>query len=141
MPKYKYKSLSKSGEVFSGLMEADSKLEVLQRIKQEGHIPVEVEQYFEANKKISLNLFNLGKREKGTCSEIYWFTQQFYRMIKSGFTVDRSLEILLKQVKTYSLKKLVMDLRVQVQEGKSLHEALASHEAYFDSYYIHMVEA
>ncbi|MCO4781923.1 MAG: type II secretion system F family protein [Candidatus Cloacimonetes bacterium] len=141
MPKYKYKSLSKSGEVFSGLMEADTKFEVLQRIKQEGHIPVEVDVHFETNKKLQLGFLSFGKKDKATSSDIYWFTQQFYRMIKSGFTVDRSLDILLKQVKTHALKKLVMDLRIQVQEGKTLSESLAMYPDYFDSYYIHMVEA
>lgn len=141
MAKYKYKSLSKSGEVFSGLMEADTKFEVLQRIKQEGHIPVEVDAYLESSKKIQLGMFTFGKKDKATAADIYWFTQQFYRMIKSGFTVDRSLEILLKQVKTHALKKLTMDLRIQVQEGKTLSESLSMYPNYFDSYYIHMVEA
>ncbi|PCJ20623.1 MAG: hypothetical protein COB02_03620 [Candidatus Cloacimonadota bacterium] len=141
MPKYKYKSLSKSGEIFSGVMEADTKFEVLQRIKQENQIPVEVEKYLESSKKIEFTFFGLLDKKKLSSKEVHWFTQQFYRMIKSGFTIDRSLEILLKQVKTHSLKKLVMDLRIQVQEGKSLHEALSMYSEYFDSYYVHMIEA
>ena len=41
MPQYRYKALNAHGELFDGQMEAASEAEVVARLQDQGHLPME----------------------------------------------------------------------------------------------------
>ena len=69
------------------------------------------------------------------------FSRQFAAMVSSGVAMLRTLTIIVDQCTNRRMKKELDDVRVSVEAGISLSDALAKHPAVFDKLYISMVKA
>jgi len=69
------------------------------------------------------------------------FSRQFATMIEAGLNVVGSLVILENQTTDEALAAVVKELRVDVEAGKLLSEAMRSHPRVFSRLYVAMVEA
>jgi type IV pilus assembly protein PilC len=69
------------------------------------------------------------------------FSRQFATMINSGLSLIRSLSILAEQTESRELARIVDEIRTEVESGRSLSQALASHPKVFPKLYTAMVRA
>lgn len=69
------------------------------------------------------------------------FSRQFSVMINAGVAIVRCLGVLADQATNPKLKKALLAISAEVQQGVSLSEALGKHEDCFDQLYVSMVEA
>lgn len=69
------------------------------------------------------------------------FSRQFSVMINAGVAIVRCLAILSEQTNSSKLKKALLEISADVQQGVSLSEAMAKHPDCFDQLYVSMVEA
>jgi type IV pilus assembly protein PilC len=69
------------------------------------------------------------------------FSRQFSVMINAGVAIVRCLGVLSDQATNPKLKKALMAISAEVQQGVSLSEALGKHPDCFDDLYVNMVEA
>jgi type IV pilus assembly protein PilC len=69
------------------------------------------------------------------------FSRQFSVMINAGVAIVRCLAILSEQTNNSKLKKALLEISSDVQQGVSLSEAMAKHPDCFDQLYVSMVEA
>lgn len=76
-----------------------------------------------------------------TPKEIAFFSRQMATMMKSGVPIVQSLEIIGSGHKNARMKKLVGDLRTDIEGGSSLHEAISKHPVQFDELYRNLVRA
>jgi type IV pilus assembly protein PilC len=69
------------------------------------------------------------------------FSRQFAVMINAGVAIVRCLGVLSDQCGNPKLKKALLDISTEVQQGSSLSDAMKKHPECFDKLYISMVEA
>src|SRR5690606_22338701 len=76
-----------------------------------------------------------------TPKEIAVFSRQLATMIKSGVPLVTALEIIGNGNKNARMKKLVNDLRLDIEGGSSIYEAMSKHPVQFDELYRNLVRA
>jgi len=69
------------------------------------------------------------------------FSRQFAAMVNAGVALVRCLSVLSEQCSNARLKKALVAINAEVQQGSSLSEAMRKHPDCFDNLYISMVQA
>ncbi len=123
----------KRGKVFKGETQGKSEALVRADLRRQGLSGVAV-------KKKPKSIFGAaGKAIKAR--DIAFFSRQIATMMQSGVPMVQSLDILANGQKNPRFKKLIEDIKTNVESGSSLHESLARHPVYFDELYINLVKA
>jgi len=73
--------------------------------------------------------------------DIAFFSRQMATMMKSGVPIVQSLEIIGEGHKNARMKKMVGDVRTDIEGGSSLYEAVSKHPVQFDELYRNLVRA
>jgi type IV pilus assembly protein PilC len=73
--------------------------------------------------------------------DIAIFSRQIATMMKSGVPLVQSLEIIGNGQKNLRMKNLVDAVRVDIEGGSSIYEAMSKHPVYFDELYRNLVRA
>ena len=73
--------------------------------------------------------------------EIAFFSRQLATMMKSGVPIVSALEIIEGGQKNVRMKKLVEEIRYDIESGSSLSEAIGKHPVQFDELYRNLVRA
>ncbi|MEF3083818.1 type II secretion system F family protein [Luteimonas sp. SMYT11W] len=79
--------------------------------------------------------------KKISAKDISVFSRQFATMIKSGVPVVQALEIVGNGNKNPRMAKLLNTMRIDIEGGSSINEALAKHPVQFDELYQNLVRA
>lgn len=69
------------------------------------------------------------------------FSRQFSAMVSAGVAMVRCLGVLTEQCSNPKLKKALIDISAEVQQGTTLSEAMRKHPDCFDNLYVAMVQA
>ncbi|CAD2261012.1 type II secretion system F family protein [Xanthomonas arboricola] len=73
--------------------------------------------------------------------EIAFFSRQMATMMKSGVPIVGSLEIIGEGAKNPRMRKMVGEIRTDIEGGLSLNEAVSKHPVQFDELYRNLVRA
>ena len=139
MPLFHYKALNARGELLEGQMEAAGNAEVVQRLQEQGHLPVEAKLASEVG---GASLWKgLFKPKAFAGARLVQFTQQLATLLGAGQPLDRALTILLELPEDETAKRIVGDVRDAVRGGASLSSALERQHGVFSRLYINMVRA
>ena len=76
-----------------------------------------------------------------TPKDIAFFSRQMATMMKSGVPMVSSLEIIESGQKNVRMKKMVEQIRFDIESGSSLYEAISKHPVQFDELYRNLVRA
>jgi len=79
-----------------------------------------------------------GKVDAG---DIAVFSRQLATMLAAGIPLVQAFEIVGSGNEKASMRKLILDIKADVEGGTSLHEALAKHPLQFDDLFVNLVEA
>jgi type IV pilus assembly protein PilC len=79
--------------------------------------------------------------KKITAKDIAIFSRQIATMMKSGVPLVQSLEIIGNGQKNLRMKNLVDAVRIDIEGGSSIYEAMSKHPVYFDELYRNLVRA
>ena len=138
---FQYSVRDRGGKLVNGTLEADSQTLVVQKLKAMGFAPVQIT---EANtgmqKEFTIPGFG-GKKKKVKLKDLAIFSRQFATMINSGLPLLRSLNILAEQTESIELKRVVREVRNDVETGVSLSAAMARHPKCFPPLMINMTKA
>src|SRR5690606_807663 len=121
MPLYRYKALNTRGETLDGQMEAASDAEVVLRLQEQGHLPVEARPASEGGGGSLKGLF---RARPFSGERLVQFTQQLATLLGAGQPLDRALGILLDLPEDEGARRTIADVRDQVRGGTSLSAAL-----------------
>ncbi|QSX73603.1 type II secretion system F family protein [Lysobacter arenosi] len=139
MPLYHYKALNPRGELLDGQMEAASNAEVVARLQEQGHLPVEAKLASEASgASVWKGLF---KTRPFAGARLVQFTQQLATLLGAGQPLDRALTILLELPEDELARRTIGDVRDAVRGGSSLSSALERQHGTFSRLYVNMVRA
>lgn len=139
MPVYDYKALDQNGKNVKGIIDADSEGQVRSKLRTQGKYPVFItlsQEQQTVAKSTNISLFNKVKSE-----EIGLMTRQLATLVGAGIPLVQSLDSLMAQTGNTTLKKVIGDVKANVNEGSSLTDALKSHPKLFTSVFTNMVRA
>lgn len=139
MPLFRYKALSTSGESLTGQMEAGNADEVIVRLQEQGHLPVEARRADEGGE--GFTLASLTERRELNADQILQFTQQLAILLGAGQPLDRALGILLELPESGSARKVIERIRDSVRGGAPLSTALEQQHGLFSRLYVNLVRA
>ncbi|HEU0151909.1 MAG TPA: type II secretion system F family protein [Arenimonas sp.] len=138
MALFRYKALSTAGESLDGQMEAASAEEVIARLQDQGHLPVEARR---ADQGGGDGLGALLKRKEFGDPQVLQFTQQLATLLGAGQPLDRALGILLELPDTPEARRVVERVRESVRGGTPLSTALEQQHGLFSRLYVNLVRA
>lgn len=136
---FRYRALNARGEMLDGLMEAASEAEVVQRLQEQGHMPVEARPAGEGGG--SANWRALLRPKPFAGQRLVQFTQQLATLLAAGQPLDRALTILLDLPEDAAAKRTIVDIRDAVRGGSPLSQALERQHGAFSRLYVNMVRA
>jgi type IV pilus assembly protein PilC len=133
---YAYRVRDRRGALLSGEIQADSRDLVLAKLREMEYIPLEVKKKSAGLKKeISL------RPGRVKLKHLAVFSRQFATMVNSGLPLLRTLAILADQTESKELAKVVGEIRLEVERGSSLSDAMEKYPKAFNSLYVAMVRA
>ncbi|WP_147653451.1 type II secretion system protein XpsF [Vulcaniibacterium gelatinicum] len=139
MPLYRYKALNPRGELLDGQMEAGDEREVIARLQEQGHLPVEARPAAEAGGESAWRALLRPRPFAG--ARLVQFTQQLATLLGAGQPLDRALTILLELPDDEIARRTIADIRDAVRGGASLSAALERQHGTFSRLYVNMVRA
>ena len=134
MPTFVWKGRTASGASANGEIAAGSQADVVAALRQKKIIPTSIK-VKEEKKKLTLFGGRVSKRALAV------FTRQFSTMLNAGLPLLTCLEILGKQTESPALRKVLLEVRGDVEGGLSLADALRRQPKVFDNLYVNMVES
>jgi type IV pilus assembly protein PilC len=136
---FQYKVKDKTGKLVEGSLEAENAQLVVSKLRSMGYVPIEIQQQGGSNLQRELKIPGFSDRVK--LKEVAVFSRQFATMINSGLSLLRSLNILAEQAESKVLAEIVNQVRMDVEKGSSLSQALTKHPKAFGRLYVSMVRA
>ena len=137
MGTFAFRAVDLAGVPSRGELEASSKAQVAEQLRQRGLIVLDVSEQREA-----LKLESVFQRFKSVnMRELSVFSRQFATLIASGMPMLRSLYTLEDQTEDEMLKPAIAGLRNDVEAGSSLNQAMERQPGVFDPLYRSMVRA
>jgi len=139
MSQFHYRAVSDGGDIVQGEMEAASVEEVIARLQDQGHTPLEARPANEAGSAGGLG--GLFKRGPFTGDQLAQFTHQLATLLGAGQPLDRALGILMDLPEGERAKKLIERVRDRVRGGTTLSQAFDEEHGVFPKLYISLVRA
>jgi type IV pilus assembly protein PilC len=136
---YAYKVRDRSGKMVEGQLEADNAQLVVSKLRSMGYVPIEIEQ--QGAKTLSKEIKIPGFSDRVKLKDVAVFSRQFATMINAGLSLLRALHILAEQTENKALAAVANQIRIDVEKGASLSQALSKHPKVFNRLYISMVKA
>ncbi len=133
MPMFVWEGTDKRGKKMKGESQARNANLLRAELRKQGITPGTV-------KAKSKPLFG-GAGSPITPKDIAIFSRQIATMMKSGVPIVTSLEIIGNGNKNPKMKKLVDDLRLDLEAGSSIYEAMSKHPVQFDELFRNLVRA
>lgn len=134
MPEFAYTARTTEGQDVNGLIDAETRRDVLAMLTQKSLFPMVVEPV-----KASAFSFQFHRPIK---TELLATTlTQLSDLLANGVPLMRSLDVLAEQSAHPRLKEVLSDVRGQVAEGKQLNEAMAAHPDVFNELTLSIVRA
>jgi len=140
MAVYKWAGVSPKGETLQGEMEATSREAVIIRLRTQRiqPIPAKIRQKGKGL-EYEIKLPSIGSEVKQR--DIVVFTRQFATMINAGLPILQCLQILGAQTENKAFRKVINELKDDVEAGGTLAEATRRHPRVFGDLYTSLVQA
>jgi type IV pilus assembly protein PilC len=136
MPIFKWEGKTLKGLIKKGETEAPNEAALRIHLRQQSIIPTKISL---KGKEIKITLPFFKPKVKGRSLAI--FTRQLSTMIDAGLPLVQSLEILASQQENPVFKKIIREIREDVEGGATFAGALKKHPLTFDDLYTNLVVA
>src|ERR1700709_2616651 len=134
---FAFKAMDLAGSAAVGELEADSKAQVSEQLRQRGLIVLDV-----SEKKTPFNIEDLFKRFQGIdMRALSVFSRQFATLVASGMPMLRTLHTLEEQTQEEQISHAVGAVRADVEAGSSLEQGMERPPKVFDRLFRAMVRS
>jgi general secretion pathway protein F len=145
MPLYSYRAVTAAGEVSSGELEAANESEIVDRLRDQGLLPMQIAQSLggtatgeRAARSPRQSLF---APKRVTRDNVLAITRELATLLRAGLTLDRALELLISLATSLPVAVMLQGIRDEVRGGKSLSQALDARRDVFSRFYVNIVRA
>ena len=142
MPNYKYTVKAQDGKIRTGVLSADSATSAAAVLRNQGvhvmSVDTAKEGFGETGFMKTLSDLNT---KKPTQKNVLDFTTQLAVMIRAGINLRAALDGIADQTDHKAFRKIIEELKADVESGKQFSDALAKHPKLFSPLYVNMVRA
>ncbi|KIH76912.1 type IV pilus assembly protein PilC [Geoalkalibacter ferrihydriticus] len=138
MAKFAWEGKTRAGAAQKGEMEAPSQAAVTATLRRQGIMPSKVT---ERGKGLDRDFKIPGMEPRITTKDLVVFTRQFATMIDAGLPLVQCLDILGRQQDNKTFKKILVQVKEDVESGSTFADALKKHPKAFDELYVNLVAA
>ena len=139
MPSYRYEVKDATGKVTAGVMSAANLAAASQQLRARGEYILALAPADDASKKKPLFSIQLGMGPGA--KDVQNFTSQLAVMIRAGISIRSAIEGISDQVENPKFKKMLVQMKKDVEGGKQFSDALMRYPKIFSPLYINMVKA
>ena len=141
MPLFRYEAITHGGGNVKNTLEADSKAELISRLRQMGYWPTTVVE--ETDEDTPTDIRRWLKIGQGGIkpADVEFFTYQLATLVNAHVPLPRALEVTLGQIQNPALHRIVSQVKYDVEHGATFNDALSEHPKVFSDLYINMVKA
>ncbi|MCJ7646076.1 type II secretion system F family protein [bacterium] len=140
MPLFGYKVRSQQGSVLTGTMEAGEQRMVVDRLRRQRFIVLEIGEIKKNALKDVLDSINFLKKRVRQ-KDLVLFSRQLSTLIGAGVPIVQGLTILVNQIDNPAFKEVITGVREDIESGTSITEALSRHPTVFSELYVSMVRS
>jgi type IV pilus assembly protein PilC len=134
MPLFEWQGKSVTGEIRSGVLDAPNQQLVEVYLRRLNIIPIKIKPKKETT-------FVLFRRKSVSGKDLTTFTRQFAVVLEAGLPIVKSLEVLAEQQKNPYFKNVLKEIKLKVETGSTLSDAMAEYPKVFDNLYVNMVRS
>ncbi len=136
MPNFRYRALTPSGEMVSGVLSAATTVEVTRRIEYLRLLPIDT---VLDDDKTPASRFNFTFATQARREDVTIFTLDLALVLRAGARLDEALELLATDIDIGRLRPTVAKIRSSVLAGESFADALSHHKTLFSAMYVALV--
>jgi type IV pilus assembly protein PilC len=134
---FAFRAMDLAGAATAGEVEADSKAQVTDQLRQRGLIVLDV-----SEKSEPFKLENVFRQWKGVdMRELAVYSRQFATLVASGMPMLRTLHSLEEQTLDEEIREATAGIRADVEAGSTLEQAMGRHPRVFDRLFRAMVRS
>jgi type IV pilus assembly protein PilC len=134
---FAFRAMDLAGAATAGEVEAESKAQVSEQLRQRGLIVLDV-----SEKSEPFQIENLWRQWKGIdMRELAVFSRQFATLVSSGMPMLRTLHSLEEQTQDDEIREATAGIRADVEAGSTLEQAMGRYPKVFDRLFRAMVRS
>ena len=141
MAAFAFEAVNPQGKTKKGVLEVDNARQIRQQLREQGLIPVAVdqvkEQQSDSTHAFQFTLF----KPRISAGELALLTRQLATLVEAALPIEEALLAVAEQSEKPRQKNMMMAVRSKVVEGFGLAEALGDFPSIFDTLFIAMVAA
>ena len=135
MPVFVYKAVTRSGRKVKGELDLPNIDLAYTALQRKGYSKIKVKP---KPKDILEGTFLEGKVKD---RDMVVFSRQFSTMITAGVPILQALQVLCEQTENRKFRRVLYEVKNDVEAGNSLFDAMSKHKDVFDELYVNMVNA
>lgn len=139
MPTYRYEAKDTTGRIASGVLAAPTLAGAGEQLRGKGLFIVSLTPTEDGRKRGGLMTMQLGFGP--SAKDIQAFTSQLAVMIRAGISLRAAIEGISEQVQNPKFKAMLVQIKKDVESGRSFSDALMRYPKHFSPLYINMVKA
>jgi len=137
MPLYHYRAKDRQGRSIAATIEADDIRTAAKILREKGYFISELK---EPGKGLQAEITIPGMERGPGLKDIAIFSRQLATMLSAGLPIVQALAILERQTENKGFKKILKEIRTDVEGGSNFSDALTKHKA-FSRLYVNLVRA
>jgi type IV pilus assembly protein PilC len=128
---FNWQGKDQKGTLLKGSIIAVNEAAVRANLRRQGLVPTQIRR--------QSTLFK--KRSKVTTEDIAIFSRQLATMLQAGIPLVQAFDIVATGHENPSMQKLLSAIKVDLESGTTLADALAKHPLYFDDLFVNLVNS
>jgi len=145
MARFFYIARDNTGKRITGVEESPDQDELINWLQAKGLVVINVgleSKRLEVKLKTQLPKARFKRRGfRITANDLTLFCRQLSTLLGAGVTIIEALNVISKQVTSRRLYNVICNLRIGMEEGLSLHEAMAKNPGVFSQLWVNLVES
>ncbi|MBR0403346.1 type II secretion system F family protein [Candidatus Saccharibacteria bacterium] len=121
----------KTGKIVKGSLKAETERSAGKLLIEQGYTPQTIKEEEEGT----------FTKQKVSSKDRVVFTRQFATLIGAGLPLSASLQTVANQTESKPMRRVIEDVLVQVEGGKSLYDAFSEHKDVFNNVYLSLIQA
>jgi type IV pilus assembly protein PilC len=139
MPSFKYTARNAQGKLVDGIVESPNQDALVKMLRSQGLLVTAITQD-QGKAAVGKRKFSI-RRTRVSLDDLIIFSRQLATMVSAGLPLIESLDVLGDQLENPILRKVVIDVRKDVEGGSTFTAALEKHPKIFNQLYVSMVRA
>ncbi|HWL59324.1 MAG TPA: type II secretion system F family protein, partial [Microbacteriaceae bacterium] len=136
---YRYRARHPNGRIVKGRIDAMTQSAAISKVMALGVAPIEVKEVSQSGLQMEINIPGLSKPVSK--KDLAVMSRQMATMIGAGLSLVAVLGILAEQTAHRTLREAIDTVRSDIEQGRSLSEALARHDRVFPPLMVNLIRA